>query len=135
MKILIVDDSRVMRKLVRGALEPMGNGSLEIVEASDGLEALQRLEQDGFTPDLVLADWTMPRMDGITFVRLLRSREALKRLPVVMLTSQSQQSQKAEAADLGVAEYILKPFDADVLREKVLKAAAGRRGGEPEARP
>jgi two-component system chemotaxis response regulator CheY len=89
MKVLIVDDSRVMRELVRGALEPLGNGSMEIVEASDGLEALQKLEQDPFTPDVVLLDWTMPRMDGITFVRLLRSREALKRLPVVMLTSQS----------------------------------------------
>jgi two-component system chemotaxis response regulator CheY len=133
MKILIVDDSRVMRRLVRGALEPLGNGALEIVEASDGLEAIQKLEQGGFTPDLVVADWTMPRMDGITFVRLLRSREALKRLPVVMLTSQSQQAQRAEAADLGVAEYVLKPFEADDLREKVRKAAAGRREGEPGA--
>jgi len=126
MKILIVDDSRVMRRLVRGALEPLGNGALEIVEASDGLEAIQKLEQGGFAPDLVVADWTMPRMDGITFVRLLRSREALKRLPVIMLTSQSQQAQRAEAADLGVAEYVLKPFEADDLREKVRKAAAGR---------
>ena len=126
MKILIVDDSRVMRRLVRGALEPLGNGALEIVEASDGLEAIQKLEHGGFAPDLVVADWTMPRMDGITFVRLLRSREALKRLPVIMLTSQSQQAQRAEAADLGVAEYVLKPFEADDLREKVRKAAAGR---------
>lgn len=133
MRILIVDDSRVMRRLVRGALEPLGNGSVEIVEAADGLEALQKLEQGGFAPDLVVADWNMPRMDGITFVKLLRSREALKHLPVVMLTSQSQEAQKAEAADLGVAEYVLKPFDAETLREKVRKVAAGRREGSPGA--
>ncbi len=131
MKILVVDDSRVMRKLIRGALETMGNGSPEITEASDGLEALQKLEQERLEADLIHVDWTMPRMDGNTFVRLLRGREALKRVPVIMITSQAQQSQKAEAADLGVSEYILKPFDAGDLREKVRKAAARAGGGPP----
>jgi len=130
MRILVVDDSRVMRRLVRGALEAMEGGAPEIFEASDGLEALQKLEQERLEVDLLLLDWTMPRMDGITFVRLLRGREALRHLPVVMLTSQAQQSQKAEAADLGVVDYILKPFDADALRRKVGEVAARVREGK-----
>ncbi len=133
MKILVVDDSRVMRKLVRGALERMDNGPVEIFEASDGLEALNRLEGERLVVDLLLIDWNMPKMDGISFIRLLRSRDALKHLPVVMLTSQSQQSQKAEAVELGVSEYLLKPFDEEVLRRKVHEVASRAREGRDGA--
>ena len=124
MRVLVVDDSRVMRLMVRGALEKMEPAAAEVFEASDGLEALRRLEEERLGVDVILADWNMPKMDGITFVRLIREREALKRIPVIMLTSQSQKSQKDEAARIGVSQYLMKPFDADVLRRTVLEVAA-----------
>jgi two-component system chemotaxis response regulator CheY len=114
---LVVDDSRVIRKVARRILEDLGFG---VVEAQDGVEALAWCQSS--MPDAILLDWNMPMMSGIDFLRQLR-REPGGDLPqVVFCTVEADPARIAEALDGGAAEYIMKPFDGDIIESKFAEA-------------
>lgn len=122
MKVLLVDDSRTIRNIQKKTFTQLGHN--DIMEAADGVEALQQLAQS--RPDLVLIDWNMPNMDGITLVRKIRETD--KTLPLMMCTTEAETSRVLEAIKAGVNNYLVKPFNAESLKEKVeatmAKAAA-----------
>ena len=113
MKILLVDDSRTIRNIQKNTLATMG--LTDIIEAADGLEALGILETT--RPDLVLVDWNMPKMDGITMIR--KVRETDETLPMIMVTTEAEKSRVMEALKAGVNNYVVKPFTAETLSEKI----------------
>jgi two-component system chemotaxis response regulator CheY len=115
MNILLVDDSRTMRSLQRRALIPLGE--VTFTEAGDGIEALAAVKAApaGFT--LMLVDWNMPNMDGLTFVTKLREFE--KKALVVMVTTEGEKERVLAAVRAGANGYVLKPFAAEALLEKV----------------
>jgi two-component system, chemotaxis family, chemotaxis protein CheY len=113
-KLLIVDDSASMRQLVTFALKSAG---YEVVDASNGKDALGKLA--GAKVDMVVTDLNMPEMDGITLIRELRGNPAYKFTPVVMLTTESQESRKQEGKQAGASGWIVKPFTPDQLVETV----------------
>jgi two-component system chemotaxis response regulator CheY len=113
MKILLVDDSKTMRGIQKRALSELPGS--EVSEAGDGLEALEILASQKF--DLVLVDWNMPKMDGITLVN--KFRQADKTTPLVMCTTEAEKSRIIEAIKAGVNNYIVKPFTSEGLIEKV----------------
>lgn len=110
MKVLVVDDSAVMRKIVIKALKEAGH--TEIEEAANGKEALDKI--DGV--DIVLTDWNMPVMDGLTFVKEARKSH---QVPIVMITTEGGQKEVLEAMKSGVSDYIVKPFTPAVLISKL----------------
>jgi two-component system chemotaxis response regulator CheY len=125
MRILLVDDSRTIRNFQKGALKGLGYD--DILEASDGLEALKIF---GATPpDLMLVDWNMPNMDGISLIRKIRETD--KTVPIIMCTSESDRSRVLEAVNAGVNNYIVKPFTAKTLAEKI--HATLSKSGRPQA--
>ena len=113
MKVLLVDDSRTIRNIQKKTFSQLGHE--DIMEAADGVEALQQLGQE--RPDLVLIDWNMPNMDGITLVRKIRETD--KALPLIMCTTEAEKSRVIEAIKAGVNNYLVKPFTPDTLKEKV----------------
>jgi two-component system, chemotaxis family, chemotaxis protein CheY len=113
MKILLVDDSRTIRNIQKHVLAQLGY--TDFAEASNGSEALEQIGAS--RPDLVLIDWNMPTMDGITLVR--RIRETDKALPLVMCTTEAEKSRVLEAIRAGVNNYIVKPFTSETLAEKI----------------
>jgi two-component system chemotaxis response regulator CheY len=115
MHALVVDDSKIMRMLLRDHLEKLG---FEVTEAANGREALLAL-QGMEKADLVLVDWNMPEMDGISFVRAIRAKPEYSSLPLVMVTTNTEMSQVSNALAAGANEYIMKPFNRDILREKL----------------
>ena len=117
MKILIVDDFSTMRRIVKNLLRDLGFNNT--VEADDGLTALPLLKRGDF--DFVVTDWNMPGMQGIDLLRQIRSDEQLKHLPVLMITAEAKRDQIIEAAQAGVNGYIVKPFNAVTLKEKLAK--------------
>lgn len=117
MKILIVDDFSTMRRIVKNLLRDLGFNNT--VEADDGLTALPILRKGGI--DFVVTDWNMPGMQGIELLRNIRSDENLKHLPVLMITAEAKREQIIEAAQAGVNGYIVKPFTAGTLKEKLDK--------------
>lgn len=114
---LIVDDSRVIRKVARRILEDM---SFQIEEAADGLEALQACRRK--MPDAILLDWTMPVMSGIDFLRQLRQEPGGDAPTVVFCTTENDVERIAEAIKAGADEYMMKPFDGDILHSKFAEA-------------
>ncbi|UCG32610.1 MAG: response regulator [Phycisphaerales bacterium] len=118
MKVLLVDDSKTIRNIQKKALGTIG--ITEVTEASDGLEALACIKAQ--RPDLVLLDWNMPNMDGITLVR--KVRESDKSLPMIMVTTESEKSRVMEALKAGVNNYVVKPFTAETLAEKINQTMA-----------
>ncbi len=118
MKVLVVDDSMTMRAIERGILEQLG--LTDIVEAVDGEDALAKLPE--FEPDLVLVDWSMPRMDGLAFVR--RFRELHAQTPVIMVTAETDRERVVEAIKAGVSHYVVKPFTPDVLSQRIEETLA-----------
>ena len=126
MKVLLVDDSRTMRNIQKKVLSDMG--PMEFAEAGDGLEALTVISQhpDGF--QLMLIDWNMPNMDGITLVGKVREKD--KKTVIVMVTTEAEKTRVIDAIKAGVNNYVIKPFTPETLTEKVkatldkLKAAA-----------
>ena len=110
---LVVDDSRVIRKVARRIVEDMG---FEVSEAGDGLEALAWCR--GAMPDAILLDWNMPALDGLEFLRQLRREPEGERPTVLFCTVENGLDQIREALDAGATEYIMKPFDSDILQSK-----------------
>ena len=110
---LVVDDSKVVRMVARKILEGL---SFEIVEAADGREALERCSER--MPDAVLLDWNMPVMNGIEFLREMRIRPGGNAPVVVFCTTENDMSHIQEAIAAGANEYIMKPFDADIIQSK-----------------
>jgi two-component system chemotaxis response regulator CheY len=124
MRTLVVDDSRTMRRIIRTTLEELKEDSLEILEASDGVEALQLLRNEKLEIDLVLIDWNMPRLDGIGFLKQLKVISPFREVHIIMVTSQANRANVAEALRWGASDYVVKPFDPQVLHEKIRKVAS-----------
>jgi two-component system chemotaxis response regulator CheY len=118
LRTLIVDDSSVMRKIVARALQQGGLSLGQILEAGNGAEALEILRREKV--DLVLSDINMPVMDGLEFVRQLRSVENALGVPVVMITTEGSESHVMEAISCGARGYIRKPFTPDQMKQHVL---------------
>lgn len=117
MKILIVDDFSTMRRIVKNLLRDLGFNNTQ--EADDGLTELPMLKKGGF--DFVVTDWNMPGMQGIDLLKNIRADAELKHLPVLMITAEAKREQIIEAAQAGVNGYIVKPFTAATLKEKLDK--------------
>lgn len=110
---LVVDDSRVIRKVARRIIEDMG---FEVAEAGDGIEAMAWCRAS--MPDAILLDWNMPGMTGIEFLRQLRRERGGEEPTVLFCTVESDVDRIREALDCGAAEYIMKPFDSDIVQSK-----------------
>ncbi len=117
MRILVVDDFSTMRRIVKNLLADLG--LTNVAEAEDGGVAFTMLKQGGF--DFVVTDWNMPGVTGIELLKMIRADEKLKTLPVLMVTAEAKREQIIEAAQAGVNGYIIKPFTAATLKEKLGK--------------
>jgi two-component system chemotaxis response regulator CheY len=117
MKALIVDDSRAMRTILGKILKGLG---FEISEAPNGSEGVNMLST-GSLPDLVLVDWNMPEMNGLEFVRAVRLRRNLDAVRLVMVTTETESGRIMQALESGANEYIMKPFTAEVLQQKLVQ--------------
>lgn len=117
LKILVVDDFSTMRRIIRNLLGELGFPAANIQEAEDGNGALTALRAGGI--DLVVTDWNMPGMSGIDLLRAIRADTELKSLPVLMVTAENTREQIIAAAQAGVNGYIVKPFTAATLRDKI----------------
>jgi two-component system chemotaxis response regulator CheY len=116
-KILIVDDFATMRKVIRNLLKQSGYENVS--EAEDGVAAMNALKSTKI--DFVISDWNMPNMTGIELLRAVRSDNELSALPFLMVTAESLKDSVVEAVKAGVSNYIVKPFTAEVLGEKIDK--------------
>ena len=117
MKFLVVDDFSTMRRIVRGLLKELG--FLNVEEAEDGVVALNRLKSEPF--DFVVSDWNMPNMTGLELLKAIRADAALAHLPVLMVTAEAKKENIIEAAKSGASGYVVKPFTAATLDEKLNK--------------
>ncbi|MHC5112250.1 MAG: response regulator [Planctomycetota bacterium] len=118
MKILLVDDSRTIRSIQKNVLKQLGY--TDIAEAEDGVQALKIFQED--KPDLMLVDWNMPKVDGITLVKKIR--EIDKSILMMMCTTEAEKSRVLEAIKAGVNNYIVKPFTAESLADKISQTLA-----------
>lgn len=116
-KFLVVDDFSTMRRIVRNLLKELGYTNVD--EAEDGVQALQKLRSDQF--DFVVSDWNMPNMDGLTMLQEIRKDPALSKLPVLMVTAEAKKENIVAAAQAGANCYVVKPFTAATLDEKLGK--------------
>ncbi len=117
MKILIVDDFSTMRRIIKNLLRDLGFNNTQ--EADDGSTALPMLQKSDF--DFVVTDWNMPGMQGIDLLKAIRADDSLKHLPVLMVTAEAKREQIIAAAQAGVNGYVVKPFTAATLKEKLDK--------------
>jgi two-component system chemotaxis response regulator CheY len=113
-----------MRRIICTTLQELKDDSLELLEAADGIEALQLLRNEKLEIDLVLIDWNMPRLDGIGFLKQLKVISPFREVHVIMVTSQANRTNVAEALRWGASDYVVKPFVPEVLHEKIRKVAA-----------
>lgn len=113
MKILLIDDSKTMRNIQKSVLAQLGHTHIE--EACDGQDALSKV--GAFQPDLILVDWNMPNMDGLTFVKTFRAGN--KSTPLIMVTTESEKSRVIDAIKAGVNNYVVKPFTPDLLSQRI----------------
>ena len=116
-RFLVVDDFSTMRRIVRNLLKELGFANVD--EAEDGAVALQKLKSSPF--DFVVTDWNMPNMDGLTLLQTIRATPTLKHLPVLMITAEAKKENIIAAAQAGASGYIVKPFTAGTLSEKLNK--------------
>ena len=116
-KFLVVDDFSTMRRIVRNLLKELGYVNAD--EAEDGAIALQKLKNGGY--DFVVTDWNMPNMDGLQLLQHVRADPTLKHLPVLMITAEAKKENIIAAAQAGAHGYIVKPFTAATLNEKLAK--------------
>ncbi|MCX8031209.1 MAG: chemotaxis response regulator CheY [Thermodesulfovibrionales bacterium] len=117
MKILVVDDFATMRRIVKNILKQIGFENIE--EAEDGEQAFNKLKSGGFK--FVVSDWNMPNLDGLGLLKKVRSDPELKNIPVLMVTAEAEKEKVIEAIKAGVSNYIVKPFTAETLKEKMDK--------------
>lgn len=117
MKVLVVDDFATMRRIVRNILKQLG--FTNIVEADDGTTALEIMKTDKI--DLVLCDWNMPKVSGLDLLKQMKADSDLKNIPFLMITAEAQKQNIIEAVKTGVSNYIVKPFTADTIAEKLKK--------------
>ena len=120
MKILVVDDFSTMRRIVKNCLQEIGY--TDITEADDGNTALPMLQAGSF--DFLITDWNMPGMPGLDLLKAVRADARLGKMPVLMLTAEAKREQIIEAAQAGVSGYVIKPFTAATLKEKIDKILA-----------
>jgi two-component system chemotaxis response regulator CheY len=124
LRVLIVDDSSVMRKIVERALRQAGLNLTEVLEASNGAEALAEVEKGAL--DLILSDINMPVMDGLEFVKQLSALEYAKNVPVVMITTEGSEGHVVQALSAGARGYIRKPFTPEQVKQHVVPVLAGK---------
>ena len=117
MKVLVVDDMSTMRRIVKNILKQLGFTNLE--EAENGQDALAKLKTEPY--GFVVSDWNMPIMMGIDLLRSIRADDQLKHIPVLMVTAEAQKENLMEAIQPGVSNYIVKPFTADTMQDKINK--------------
>lgn len=115
MKVLLVDDSATMRTIQKRCLGSLGIE--EVIDAEDGQKALEQFEANTF--DIILSDWNMPVMDGLTFLKEIRQKN--KDIPFIMITTESERARVVTAIQAGVSDYLVKPFTPDGLKEKLEK--------------
>jgi two-component system, chemotaxis family, chemotaxis protein CheY len=115
MKALVIDDSRATRRVISQYLREM---QFEVTEAADGQQGLQVL-QSNEQPDVVLVDWNMPVMNGLEFIKAVRTDKANRDLPMIMVTTETEMERMALAFLAGVNEYIMKPFDRAMIQQKL----------------
>jgi len=125
MKILIVDDSSVMRKVIKAAADVL---DLETVEAQDGVEALDILAGDHDNIDLVLLDWNMPQKTGFEVLQEIKNDEKTQKIPVMMVTTEGHKSSIVAAVRAGADNYLVKPFTVDELESKIIECIG--KGGD-----
>lgn len=113
MRIMLVDDSRTIRNIQKKVLAQLGFEEIE--EAADGVQALEKYKEN--KPDLMLVDWNMPNMDGITLIKTIRQTD--KEIPLIMCTTEAEKTRIIEALKAGVNNYVVKPFTAEALSEKI----------------
>jgi two-component system chemotaxis response regulator CheY len=123
LRVLIVDDSSVMRKIVERSLRQAGLQLKEVFEAGNGVEAMARMQQTRV--DLILSDINMPTMDGLELVRQLQGVENAKGVPIVMITTEAGETHVVKALSSGASGYIRKPFSADQIKERVIPLLQG----------
>ncbi|MEZ0231334.1 MAG: chemotaxis response regulator CheY [Methylophilaceae bacterium] len=116
-KFLVVDDFSTMRRIVRNLLKELGYSNVD--EAEDGVMALSKLRAGSF--DFVISDWNMPNMDGLTMLQTIRADPVLSALPVLMVTAEAKKENIIAAAQAGANGYVVKPFTAATLDEKLSK--------------
>ncbi len=121
MNVLVVDDFATMRRIIKNVLKQIG--FTNISEADDGKSALKVLKDETF--DLILCDWNMPEMPGIELLKKVRSDDQLKGIPFVMITAETKKDNIIEAVKAGVSNYIVKPFTAEIVEEKLTKVFKG----------
>lgn len=117
MRILVVDDFSTMRRIIKNILRQLGFNNIE--EADDGTTAWEVLNRGGI--DFIISDWNMPQMTGIEFLRKVRASEEFGDLPFLMVTAEAQQENIIEAVQAKVSNYIVKPFTAETLKQKIDK--------------
>lgn len=117
LKILVVDDFPTMRRIVRNLLKELGFENVD--EAEDGAVALDKLKNGGF--QFVVSDWNMPNMDGLEMLKSIRADPTLAKLPVLMVTAEAKKENIVAAAQAGANGYVVKPFTAATLEEKLTK--------------
>jgi len=118
MKLLVVDDSSVMRKIIRAAADLL---QMEVEEAQDGAEALEKLSHHHKEIDLILLDWNMPEMNGYDVLVELKTSDKYKDIPVMMVTTEGQKSNIVAAVRMGAANYLTKPFTVEDLETKIIE--------------
>jgi two-component system, chemotaxis family, chemotaxis protein CheY len=123
LKVLIVDDSAVMRKIVERALRQAGLDLTEVLEASNGAEGLVQVEKGAL--DMILSDINMPVMDGLEFLKNLATMESAKGVPVVMITTEGSEARVVEALSAGARGYLRKPFTPEQVKERVAPLLGG----------
>ena len=118
MRIMLIDDSRTMRNIQKAVLAQLGH--TEVLEACDGQDALSKV--NAFRPELLLVDWNMPNMDGLTFVKTYRQTN--KATPIIMVTTEAEKARVIDAIKAGVNNYVVKPFTPDLLSQRINETLA-----------
>jgi two-component system chemotaxis response regulator CheY len=117
MKVLVVDDFSTMRRIIKNILKQLGFTDIE--EAEDGEQGFQKLQNGHY--DFLITDWNMPNVTGLELLKRVRADAKLKALPVLLVTAEAEKEQVVEAIKAGVNNYVIKPFTADVLKQKMDK--------------
>ena len=115
--IITVDDSSTMRRIIKNTLQKLGFNN--VLEAGNGIEALEQMSKSKI--DMIITDWNMPEMDGLTYVKTVRTKEQYKDTPILMITTEAAKEDILTALRSGVNNYVVKPFTPETLQEKVFK--------------